>query len=342
MPAPVDLAITMGDPAGIGPEVTLKALATPAVRRQVTPLLFGDITAFRDTAQRLQLAVEFAATQPGVPVARGAIAVVATGDLEARQRVPGRSTIGGGEAAYQAIVAAAQAVQRGAAAALVTAPISKANVAAAGHDFPGHTELLTHLCGATCVRMMMAGPKLRVVLATTHVAVRRVAELLTPQLVEDTITVTNRSLRQWFGCARPRIAVCGLNPHAGEAGLFGDEEGKVIAPAVGCARRRGIQALGPLPADTVFAPAARGEYDAVVCMYHDQGLAPFKLLHFKDGVNVTLGLPFVRTSPDHGTAYDIAGKGIADAASMVAAIQLAARLANAAPAGSRSKKSVAL
>ncbi len=327
------IAISMGEPAGIGPEVTLKALTAAPLRHRVDPLLLGDVEVLRDAAERLDLPLRFCAD--GEAAGRGAVAVRAVSSLQARERVPGRPCRAGGEAAFQAIVAGTRAVQRGEAAALVTAPISKANIAAAGHDFPGHTELLTELSGARRVRMMMAGPRLRVVLATTHVALRRVPSLLDAELVGDTIAVTARALTDLFGIARPRLAVCGLNPHAGEGGLFGREETAVIAPAVRAARRRGIRAEGPLPADSVFAHAAAGGYDAVVCMYHDQGLAPFKLLHFEDGVNVTLGLPFVRTSPDHGTAYDIAGKGTANPASMIAAIALAAELAARRAAASR-------
>lgn len=318
------IAISLGDPAGIGAEVALKALTAPALRRRITPLLFGDLAVVRDTARRLRLdAEDFPLVEVGAA-------------LSARERVPGRPTTAGGEAAYQAIIAAVRAVQRGEAAALVTAPINKANIVAAGHaHFAGHTELLAELSGAAQVRMMMAGLRLRVVLVTTHVALRRVPGLLTRQLIGDTIAMTHQALRERFGIARPRIAVCGLNPHAGESGLFGREDGAVIAPAVRAARRRGVIALGPLPADSVFAHAAGGTYDGVVCMYHDQGLAPFKLLHFKDGVNVTLGLPFVRTSPDHGTAFDIAGTGKADPSSMIAAIELASRMARGAARAER-------
>jgi 4-hydroxythreonine-4-phosphate dehydrogenase len=324
---PVRLAVSMGDPAGIGPEIVLKAIVHPSLRRRVVPLLCGDLGVFRDTARRLDLDLELAAPIPTRPLERGWVPVLECSSLSSRDRMPGRSSRAGGEAAYQAILAAVGLIRSGAAAGLVTAPISKANLDAAGHHYAGHTELLAHLSGATRVRMMMAGPRLRVVLATTHVALRRVPTLLTSVMVGNTISVTHTALRDRFGIPRPRLAVCGLNPHAGEGGLFGREDRDVIAPAVRAARRRGIEAVGPLAADSVFAHAAAGRYDAVVCMYHDQGLAPFKLLHFKEGVNVTLGLPFVRTSPDHGTAYDIAGRGTADATSMVAAIELAARLA---------------
>lgn len=321
------LAITMGDPAGIGPEVTLRAITTGGLRRTVTPVLFGDLEVYRATARRLGMDLSFAPVPPGERPPRGAVAVRETSALAARHRRPGHASRAGGHAAYTAIVTAVRAVQAGEAAALVTAPISKENLVAAGHRFPGHTELLARMGRARRVRMMMVGPRLRVVLATTHVALRRVPALLTPRRVLDTIVSAHAALAGDFGIARPRLAVCGLNPHAGEGGLFGREDDGVIRPAVRAAARRGIRAAGPLPADSVFAQAIGGAYDAVVGMYHDQVLGPFKLLHFADGVNVTLGLPFVRTSPDHGTAYEIAGRGRADARSMVAAVRLAAALA---------------
>jgi len=345
----------MGDPAGIGPEVLLKALADRTVRAAVEPIVVGDPGVLSDAADRLGLPCAFVSfptlprrgqgrfatarvQPPPNPLLRkegdrfSQIAVVASSHLPARQRVvgaPRRPAVAAacGDAAYAAIVEAVRLVQGGAAAGLVTAPINKAHLAAAGHDFPGHTELLAHLCGGAPVRMMMAGPRLRVVLVTIHLALARVPRAVTRAGVLETILITAQALRRQFGVDRPQIAVTGLNPHAGEDGLFGSEERRCVAPAVRAARKHGIDARGPLAADSVFGQAAHGTYDAVVCMYHDQGLAPFKLLHFADGVNCTLGLPFVRTSPDHGTAFDIAGSNRADPRSMIAAVQLAARLA---------------
>ncbi len=329
-PKRVRLAISMGDPAGIGPEVTLKALVGRQRLRAIEPLLVGDLAVWRATARRLGLPLAFGAWPDDAP--RGCLPVVATSHLSPAQCRPGRpqgrtAARACGEAAYQAILGAARLVQGGGADAMVTAPISKAHVVAAGHDFPGHTELLARLAGNVPVRMMMAGPRLRVVLATTHVALAAVPRRLTRDVVLDTIRITITGLRDCFGLPRPRVAVTGLNPHAGEDGLFGDEERRLIAPAVRAARRRGLHVEGPFAADGLFAQAAGGAYDAVVCMYHDQGLGPFKLLHFADGVNITLGLPFVRTSPDHGTAFDIAGTGRADPSSMIAALALAAAAA---------------
>jgi 4-hydroxythreonine-4-phosphate dehydrogenase len=317
----------MGDPGGIGPEVVLKAIATRTLSAAIEPLLVGDRAVWEETARRLGLHLRFSETQR-----RSSITVVTTSELEARHRVPGparnaASAAVRGEAAYRAILEGVRLVQAGQAAALVTAPINKAHLNAASHDFPGHTELLAKLCGDVPVRMMMVGAQLRVVLVTTHVAIAQVPQRLNREGVLQTIVLTGWALRRQFGIAAPRLAVCGLNPHAGENGLFGDEEVRVIEPAVRAARRRGLDVLGPLAADGIFAQAGNdGAYDAVVCMYHDQGLAPFKFVHFADGVNFTVGLPFVRTSPDHGTAFDVAGSGQADARSMAAALRLAAQL----------------
>jgi 4-hydroxythreonine-4-phosphate dehydrogenase len=335
----VRLAITMGDPAGIGPEVVLKAITSPALAGRVEPILVGDLAVWQETARRLGLGGLVLGTAPrevGRLREPRALRVVATSTVPARYRVPGvpagpAAAKACGAAAFAAILEAVRLVQAGDAAGVVTAPISKANVVAAGHDFPGHTELLAALAGGVPVRMMMAGPRLRVVLVTTHVRLAEVPRCVTRDAVLETITITDRGLRERFGVAAPRIAVTGLNPHAGEQGVFGDEESRTILPAVRAARRRGITVTEPLAADGLFAQAADGAYDAIVCMYHDQGLAPFKLLHFADGVNVTLGLPFVRTSPDHGTAFGIAGTGRADPRSMIAALQMAAEAARLRP-----------
>jgi 4-hydroxythreonine-4-phosphate dehydrogenase len=319
----------MGDPAGIGPEVALKALAIPAVRRAVRPILVGDPGVWLDTSRRLKLGLSYTDAGRSRP---GAIVLVPTSALAERLRGPGKpkskaAVAACGDAAHAAIIEAVALVRQGQAAGIVTAPINKAHLVAAGHDYPGHTELLAHLSGDIPVRMMMVGGALRVVLVTIHMALRDVPKMVTEKAVSETITITVEALRERFRIARPRVAVTGLNPHAGEDGLFGDEDVRVIMPAVRRARQRGIDAVGPLAADGVFPYAERGDYDAVVAMYHDQGLAPFKLLHFADGVNCTLGLPFVRTSPDHGTAFDIAGTGKADASSMAAALLLASKLA---------------
>jgi len=321
--------VSMGDPTGIGPEVTLAALLHRGLRRTLTPILVGDPAVFEVAAAQLGVRARFAEWAPPGELPRDAFAVRAVAHLPPRARHPGRPTVAGGRAAHAAILEAVRLVRSGCADALTTAPICKANLVAAGLAAGGHTELLARLCGDVSVRMMMVGARLRVVLATTHLALAAVPKAITQPLVRETLTIAAEALRSHFGVARPRLGVAGLNPHAGEQGVFGDEEIRVIAPAVRAARRRGIDARGPLAADSLFPAAAAGQFDAVVCMYHDQGLAPFKLVHFAEGVNVTVGLPFVRTSPDHGTAHDIAGRGIADPRSMVAALQLAAVLAGA-------------
>jgi 4-hydroxythreonine-4-phosphate dehydrogenase len=247
--------------------------------------------------------------------------------------VPGRPDAVSGEAQVRYLRAATEAVLRGEHAALVTAPISKEWAGRAGFGFPGHTEYLAEAAGVTEYAMMLAGPRLRVTLATTHLALREVPAALSAGGIASAIRLTARSLRDGFGRPLPRIAVAGLNPHGGEAGRFGDEEARLVAPAIGEARLRlaeeGVAAeiSGPHVPDVVFRQAAEGGFDAVVALYHDQGLIPVKLLHFDEAVNVTLGLPFVRTSPDHGTAYDIAGTGKARAESFLAAFDLALDLA---------------
>lgn len=308
------IAISMGDPCGIGPEIVVRALAESAFPTDC--IVFGDPGVLQATAAWLQLPLPSRIE----PVTR----------LQPLPRL-GEPDAAAGDAAYRYIVAAAQAARDGGARALVTAPISKAALQAAGHRWPGHTELLADLAGGAEVRMMLANDELRVVLVTVHVALRDAIDALDANRILETLTIADAGLRR-AGIARPRLAVAGLNPHAGEGGLFGREEIDIIAPAVEAARADGIDATGPLPPDTVFMQARGfGRFDAVIAMYHDQGLIPVKYLGIDQGVNVTLGLPFVRTSPDHGTAYDIAGKGVADPASLLAAIRLADRLSPGAP-----------
>jgi 4-hydroxythreonine-4-phosphate dehydrogenase len=330
------LGITLGDPAGIGPEVIVRALARRDVRAACRPLVIGDRGSLEAAAARVgeRLAlriVEERTLETDVPrgAARPGVALLPVSTLSARACRPGRPSIEGGRASYRYIETATRLAQRGAIDAIVTAPINKAAVTRAGFPISGHTELLRELTGAREVRMMLAGDKLRVVLVTMHVALADVSRALNVRDVTRTILIADEHLRRYHGLARPRIAVAGLNPHAGEHGLFGDEEATRIAPAVRRACQAGARASGPYAADSLFFRAVQGEFDAVVAMYHDQGLIPLKLLHFHDGVNVTMGLPILRTSPDHGTAYDIAGRGTADPGSMTAAILLAARMAHA-------------
>jgi 4-hydroxythreonine-4-phosphate dehydrogenase len=247
--------------------------------------------------------------------------------LDLSQQRYGKPETSSGRAMAAYISWACDVCIAGDAAGMVTAPINKQALQAAGADFPGHTELLAARCQVEDVVMMLAGERLRVCLVTTHCALREVPQRLTTQRILKTIRIVSASLQKQFGLKRPRLAVLALNPHAGEGGLFGDEEKRHIAPAVAAARAEGIVASGPHSADTLFWFAVQGQYDAVICMYHDQGLIPLKLLHFDDGVNVTLGLPIVRTSVDHGTAYDLAGTGQASPASLIAAVKMAAVMA---------------
>ena len=299
--------ISAGDPAGIGPEVTVKALAQPEVRELADLVVAGDPAQLAAVARSL-----------GLPVPER---VEPAGDAGAVE--PGRVSAAGGEAAVAALKRAVELVRSGDASALVTGPINKEALRAAGYPWPGHTEMLADLCAVAEVRMLLVGERLRVCHVTTHRSLRSAIEAATRARVLETIRMTATGGRR-LGFETPRIGVAGLNPHAGEGGLFGDEELREIAPAVADAQAEGIDVSGPWPADTLFWRAANGEFDFVVAMYHDQGHVPVKLAGFDEGVNVTLGLPFLRTSVDHGTAFDIAGRGIARWQSMAAAIRVAA------------------
>lgn len=308
----VPIAISMGDPAGIGPEITLRALAMLAEAGSTqTFMIFGDPAWIRRRAEALRLPVPL--------------------NLEAVCSLPpdfslGRPSAASGDAAFRSVVAATYAVLAGRARALVTAPLAKSALHEAGHAYPGHTELLAELAGQVPVRMMLANDELRTVLLSTHLSLREALDAITTEGLLETLLITDRSLRA-FGLAAPRIAVAAVNPHAGENGLFGDEESRLLAPAIARARSKGLVVSDPLAPDTVYM-RARGfrDFDVVIAMYHDQGLIPVKYLGIEHGVNITLGLPFVRTSPDHGTAYDIAKAGVADPSSMLAAIAQADRL----------------
>ncbi len=323
------IAITMGDPTGVGAEIIAAALAEPAIFDICRPLVLGDATAMARAVElngaslRLELLAD---NTPPADDSNGTIQLRALSRLSSADLVYGRPTQACGAAMYRYITTAARLCLDGDAAAMATAPINKEALNRAGHHYPGHTELLAELTGTSEFVMMLAGDRLRVTLVTIHEALAEVPRLLTYEKVLSTIRITHHDLQRYFH-PNPRLAVLALNPHCGEAGMFGDEEVRIIAPAIATARQEGIDAVGPLSADTLFHFAAQGAYDAVVCMYHDQGLIPLKLLHFEDGVNVTLGLPIIRTSVDHGTAYDLAGTGRASAASMIAAIKLAARMA---------------
>ena len=320
------IGITMGCPVGIGPEIILRFFAVLPPDPPCRPVVLGDAGVLRRTAGLLDIPVQVSEWRPGSEPAPGTMPVYSLSSLPAEELQWGRPdrTTGRAMAAY--IEQGAALAMAGELAALVTGPISKKALHQAGFAYPGHTEMLAALTGAKQHLMMMAGSRLRVTLATIHEPLVRVPSLLTRETVEQCIRLTADSLKTDFALESPRIAVAALNPHAGEEGMFGLEEEEIIRPAVEACAGAG-EVSGPWPPDTVFHRAAEGGFDAVVAMYHDQGLIPFKLLHFKDGVNVTLGLPIVRTSVDHGTAYDIAGRGVADSESLAEAFALAARIA---------------
>jgi 4-hydroxythreonine-4-phosphate dehydrogenase len=319
----------MGDPSGVGPEIVLKAFDDARVRLCCRPIVVGDWNVLARASRRARdTGYQLVPWQPGEPLPKRAhqIPVYSLSELSPSEARAGHPSVACGRAAYSYIRSATELILARAADALATAPISKKVLHLAGYRYPGHTELLAELTRTRECRMMLVGTQLRVVLVTVHLPLRKVPDAISPERVRVTLALAHRALRRHFGLRYPRIAVAALNPHAGEEGIFGPEERTRIAPAVRDARRRGIRAYGPFPADSIFFQAVRGDFDAVVCMYHDQGLIPLKLLNFFGGVTLTLGLPFVRTSVDHGTAYDIAGKDAADASSMREAIHLAARL----------------
>ena len=325
------LALTLGDPNGIGPELVLQAARDPALRRVARLVAVGSAPVLRDQAARLGLGpvAEVAAFGDAVP--EGTLAVVDPDPGADGAYAWGETSAEGGRHAMLAVARACDACLGGEADGMVTAPLSKEAIHLAGYAFPGHTEFLQARAGNPYVVMVLAadldaGP-LRVALVTIHVPVAQVAPLVSRARVHETLAALDLGLRQRLGIAQPRIAVLGLNPHAGDGGVLGSEEVSVIAPALGAARDAGIDAHGPFPADAFFGRGAWARYDATLAMYHDQGLAPFKALAMGGGVNLTLGLPIVRTSPDHGTAFDIAGQGIADASSFAEAVRLAAEMA---------------
>ena len=322
------LGITMGDPAGVGPEIILKALSDTEIFDFCRPLIIGDPGAFSapdGTPGSPNIReISSIAESSGQP---GTLELIAVTHLDPRLITPGRPSVEGGKSMVESIIRAVDLVKKGSLDGVVTCPINKHLMHQAGFKYDGHTQLLAHLTDCKEVVMMLAGDKLRVALVTIHCALKDVPCAIDMEAILRTLSITSDAMRRDFGIQNPRLAVAALNPHAGEEGLFGSEEELVISPAIKTAVEKGINAQGPFPADTLFYKAVSGQFDAVVCMYHDQGLIPLKLLHFSDGVNITLGLPIVRTSVDHGTAYDIAGKGIADASSLKAAIRTAADMA---------------
>ncbi len=331
------LAITLGDPAGIGPEVILGAWTRLRAERRVPPaFVVGGPELLRGLAEALRIDC------PIVPIADPAEAVFAAAagfpvlaGLEGAL-TPSRPHPDGARLALASLSWGAKLALSGVASGLVTAPVSKQQLIEIGWDYPGQTEFLADTCGRPYrdAVMMLAGPSLRTVPLTVHVALGEVPGLLSSELIVHKARIVDTGLRRDFGVLTPRLAIAALNPHAGEGGQFGDEDTRIIAPAVAALQAQGIAAFGPVPGDALFTPRARAGYDAALCMYHDQALIPLKALEFDEGVNVTLGLPIIRTSPDHGTAFDIAGQGVANTGAMAAAIVMAAQMATARAGGS--------
>jgi 4-hydroxythreonine-4-phosphate dehydrogenase len=319
------IGITMGDPAGIGPEVVLKAVAEDEIRRACIPVIIGDAQLIAHTARTLDLQSGYDIVRADESFPEHSEPVIyhlgnITGFIE-----PGIESGAAGKAAGGYIEAAVELCAAGSIDAVATAPINKRALFLGGYSFPGHTEFFAHLTGAEDYAMAFVAGNLRIVLLSTHVPLSEAIRLVERDRIIRRINLTNRELQRW-GVEKPRISVAALNPHGAEGGLFGVEEASEIMPAIDACRRDDINVQGPFSADTVFLRASRGEFDAVVACYHDQAMIPVKCLSFGEAVNVTLGLPFIRTSVDHGTAFDIAGKGLAEHSSMVAAIKLAAEL----------------
>lgn len=345
------VAITVGDPAGIGPEVAAKALNDPAIRSLARYVVFGDRrlwlapsnveglapsnVAALGAAGRSMAEFDYATinadrfTEPrGLPRATSSsnVTLVEFPEIDYAAIPVGAATAAGGSASIRYLLAAIEAMKAGRIDAVATGPINKAAIHQAGYPWPGHTELFAEKFASNDVAMMFAGGPFRVVLATIHMSLADVLRTLSADGILRTIRLADQALRRFFAIREPRIAVCGLNPHAGEGGLFGDEESRTVIPAVERARAEGINATGPLPADTVFRSAMKGRYDVIVAMYHDQGLIAIKTVAFEESVNITLGIPAIRTSVDHGTAFDITGQNVADPSSMKSAIRMAVRM----------------
>ncbi|MCL0061685.1 4-hydroxythreonine-4-phosphate dehydrogenase PdxA [Thermodesulfovibrionales bacterium] len=308
------IAITIGDPAGIGPEITLKSLTSREILGVCSPAVVGDKAVIEEAIERLK-----------IPVNHKSFELIDVSEVKMRGFKKCIPTPAGGKACVSYIKKAVELALNKTVDAIVTAPISKESLKMAGFSWPGHTELLAELTNTEHYAMMLSGGPLKVFLVTIHAAIKDVPKIITKERVLKTIILAKKGC-EMMDIKSPKIAVAGLNPHAGEAGIFGDEEIQMISPAVNEARDIGIPVSGPYPADILFHKAYRGEFDAVVCMYHDQGLIPLKMIARDEGVNVTIGLSIIRTSPDHGTAYDIAWKGTANPSSMIEAIKMAIKL----------------
>jgi len=330
----------MGDPAGIGPEIIAKALSKPQLHNMCLPIVIGSYPVMARTIRALRVNLHVLRVdghETAVP-RRGTVAVLDPLETPLRKFTRGIAAAETGAASVTYIKKAVELAQLGCIDGMVTAPINKEAINMAGCRHPGHTELLADLTRTQESGMMIVGGPLRIMFVTTHVAIKDLSSLLTRAKIEKAIRLAHLALTTLFRIKRPKIGVAALNPHAGEHGLFGDEEARVILPAARAAREQGILASDPLPADTLFGKAAQGQYDGVVALYHDQGLIPLKLVAFGTCVNLTVGLPIIRTSVDHGTAFDIVGKGVADPGSLMEAIKLAATIAQNRPTATPEKE----
>lgn len=322
------IGITMGDPAGIGPEVVVKAVTDKKIKQICYPLVFGSEAVIFSAAKRFlkNATVRKIVLSEEVRESRESISVLVSTGLDHTKIRMGQVTKLSGKMSADSVFSATQFALSGQIDAMVTAPLSKKGLQMSGYDFPGHTELLAYLFGTEKYAMMFVSESYKVVLATTHLPLSLVAQILSRKLILDKLMVTRTTLQKYFAIPEPRIGVCALNPHGGEKGIFGNEEKRYILPAIETAQRMGIRTEGPFPADTIYSPVIAKSFDCILAMYHDQGLIPLKMRGLGEAVNVTIGLPIIRTSPDFGTALDIAGKGLADPKGMINAILLAAKL----------------
>ena len=322
------IGITMGDPAGIGPEVVVKAVTDREVREICHPLVIGSEQVILTAAKRFlrKTNVRKLVWVEEVKKSTADINVIVSSSLDPSKLKMGKITPLSGKMAADSVFCAAQFALSGQTDALVTAPLSKKGLHLAGYDFPGHTELLAYLTAAERYAMMFVSDECKIVLVTTHLSLAEVSPHLSKKLILEKLMVTHEAMQRYFGIKKPEIGVCALNPHGGEEGIFGNEERKYILPAVKSANRLGIKAQGPFPADTIYSPRLVKNFDCILAMYHDQGLIPLKMKGLGEAVNLTIGLPIIRTSPDFGTALDIAGKGVADPRGMINAILLAVKL----------------
>ncbi|MEK6646186.1 MAG: 4-hydroxythreonine-4-phosphate dehydrogenase PdxA [Candidatus Firestonebacteria bacterium] len=319
--------ITMGDAAGIGPEVIIKALSNKKIHKICFPVVIGDLSVMQFAILKFKsdFKINIVTDIKAEKFIPKCINLFDMSNLNASEIKMGQINKLAGKSSIEYIEKAVELINKNMANAVVTAPINKEAIARAGFWYQGHTEFLAKLTNTKHFEMMLVGGSLKVVLVTRHIPLKEVSKFLSKEKIVQTIKITNKYLKEYFNIKSPKIGVLGLNPHSGEGGLFGLEEKEIIIPAIKYANKININAIGPLVPDACFYKALKGEFDALVCMYHDQGLIPLKMLFFDKGVNITLGLPFIRTSADHGTAYDIAGKGIANCGSMIFAIELAAR-----------------